>query len=1572
MAKKLNKKIVVILLVIAGLGALGMGGLGFYYLRERDPEHCLRKAEAALERNDYKTAERYFGRACGVAKSNQEKIANFFRFSEFQLMQNEHHEPDWPKALGCWSAVLKIDPKHPEALRKLFDYFYEIADLGQSLYWKQVQEYAEKLLEVEKEKNLTADPLILSAHGRAVLEIARSGGTTNRQELLDQAVADFQNYIKLKPTDIKGYEYLADCSLVQGDIEASRGNLQGQQTARQKAEEVLKQAVEAAEDKPAAWAATIEFELETLKDPNRIDSIRAEVETLTKTLPPSGRLYLALSAAYEQSSGLNRAEELAKAVAAVRQAVALEPENVRYAIRLATLLHRLGSISQSSKEMEEALQIAEASLNLPDAQDKPGPRQYYSRANQYGLLSLIAQIHIEQILETPQPDPMTAETKKRLERVKSTSDKIAQIVGSQENPTIQKWQGLITLAEGQRDKAIRQLYKAYEQSKALDLPNQVSQIDSYLCYTLAGEMARQNVFGMQKEFLEKAIFNRTSIAAWKPQSILEYAKILILSRSFPQAAAMIGAYERAKGSTPETQQMRLQVYIEAGLTQEAEELLSKMDPASSETMQFQLSLASRKVGELMGRINAEEDPAKIESLRAERLPLYETQFRLFSQLLAKDPALVDPTLLHASCQRWIQEDQADKARQLVNAYLGVHPGELSFLILQKHLEQPDPKSIPSEQMRNLTRQAIEQVADPKIRILSLAQYHQSANETAEALTAYQKAYEQYPEDIQVVLPYYEFLLNQKSFDQAEKITKQSRDKNLDGCEGNFFAAQLEMARQDLPLALRKLDECLTYRPLFPQAWLLKSRIFYSQNDLQAALEAAQKAATMNPLSPDIILHYASLVHERNVRLGNRVTDEQSAEAERLLLFALILNPNNRNLQSFYAEIMYEKDPEKSLAMRQQLLRREPSVSNAVLLGNMAMRMAQDQRDTAKQKGLYQVAEKAYQQALTMAPDNEGVLNAYSEYMRLTGQSRQAETMLGTQPDVLWRFYLRDGQYDKAETLLENLRKEKPEDLDLLRGLILVAQGKGDRTALRRYLDALLPLSKGADDELWVLQRYLEFEFTDTIEKQIASFRERYPDNTYVLLLEAWLQMSRGKLQDAMAQVNQFLSTNQDHAGAWRLRGRIYRLIGDYPKAIESLLQSKTLDPIPVCRIELANVYLENGQLEAAIGELRTALNEPQAPMQIRSMLEGIYEKRNRVNDLRIFYKETLEKYPDSVYWHFRAGKFAYDQKDYPTAEAMLSKAWELSRKQGPGDARTLDYYLEVLLQSKAYNKLLAFAAENIDSPHAAILYTYTAQTHLELGQKEKAAQNFFQAMDKVGTNIDLMNGIVSIIVDKTGPDTVVQWCQQKLSQDKKSLPGLLAAINLYTLTGQYNQALQYMDTCLELLNPQQMEWVVLSLKKANLYTMAYAQTSDEEYFKKSLALMEEIVTLMPQNYTAMNNLAYLLADSNQQLDKALEYSRKACQNDLGNPVFLDTYAYIQCLLGNYEDAHQSLLRTIQLHEAQNEPIPWEVHKHMGMAQEGMKKIPEALAAYRRAIETAGIPAKEKETLDQKIRELIES
>ena len=103
---------------------------------------------------------------------------------------------------------------------------------------------------------------------------------------------------------------------------------------------------------------------------------------------------------------------------------------------------------------------------------------------------------------------------------------ISNYIGTTENPIVQKFQGMLALAKGEQDKAVRLMYSAYEQSKALDKEGQRSGIDPVLCITLADIMKERGEPGMQREFLEKAIINNNPIILQKPDLILDYAEIL--------------------------------------------------------------------------------------------------------------------------------------------------------------------------------------------------------------------------------------------------------------------------------------------------------------------------------------------------------------------------------------------------------------------------------------------------------------------------------------------------------------------------------------------------------------------------------------------------------------------------------------------------------------------------------------------------------------------------------------------------------------------------------------------------------------------------------------------------------------------------------------------------------------------------------------------------------------------------------------------------------------------------------------------------------------------------------------
>lgn len=324
--------------------------------------------------------------------------------------------------------------------------------------------------------------------------------------------------------------------------------------------------------------------------------------------------------------------------------------------------------------------------------------------------------------------------------------------------------------------------------------------------------------------------------------------------------------------------------------------------------------------------------------------------------------------------------------------------------------------------------------------------------------------------------------------------------------------------------------------------------------------------------------------------------------------ARFLNPSDWQLQSVYAETISNTDPDKALLIRQGLLKTYPTATNALMLGNMALRMAQSEWDAAKKTGLIELAGSAFEQAVEMEPDNEMPKQSYADYLRLAGKSEEVTDFLGDDENLLWKYYLRNSQFEQALEIQNKLFNQNPEDITLVRGLVLTMEGMGNREQVKHYLGLLAELDNDKESQLWVLQKYLDNGFALEAEEKLASLKERYPDEKLVLLIEAWTQMGKGELEESLSLTNRYLEIDTENAGAWRLRGRLYRLMNQPQKAISDLQRSKRIAPTPMVRLELATVYNEISNPQGAIGELKEGLDDPQSPLQLRTMLEAIYKK----------------------------------------------------------------------------------------------------------------------------------------------------------------------------------------------------------------------------------------------------------------------------------------------------------------------------------------------------------------------------
>ena len=158
--RRLNKKVALIgsvFFVLLILGAI----LLFLYL-SRDPQKFIQDGDAALmaareatdkqiKEDEYKTAERSYLKARSLAKTDALKIDMLFKLADIYIETDQ-----WRKVLGCWNAIVQIDPKNLKARFGRLQYVYIMADgiVNQLWQWQEVESQASEFIEVVEDKGL--------------------------------------------------------------------------------------------------------------------------------------------------------------------------------------------------------------------------------------------------------------------------------------------------------------------------------------------------------------------------------------------------------------------------------------------------------------------------------------------------------------------------------------------------------------------------------------------------------------------------------------------------------------------------------------------------------------------------------------------------------------------------------------------------------------------------------------------------------------------------------------------------------------------------------------------------------------------------------------------------------------------------------------------------------------------------------------------------------------------------------------------------------------------------------------------------------------------------------------------------------------------------------------------------------------------------------------------------------------------------------------------------------------------------------------------------------------------------
>jgi len=383
--------------------------------------------------------------------------------------------------------------------------------------------------------------------------------------------------------------------------------------------------------------------------------------------------------------------------------------------------------------------------------------------------------------------------------------------------------------------------------------------------------------------------------------------------------------------------------------------------------------------------------------------------------------------------------------------------------------------------------------------------------------------------------------------------------------------------------------------------------------------------------------------------------------------------------------------------------------------------------------------------------------------------------------------------------------------------------------------------------------------------------------------------------------------------------------------------------------KLVDLYLQEKKLEDAQNTAILYLERMGESDQSCQRIAEYFIKNSMVIEGLEFFDSYLKNHPSANNVNVITGLLNEAQKDLDAALRSYHKMLEKDETASFARGRLAGIYIAAERYDDA---LQLYDGIDYDDPTEI-------QVKLQICQNLLGSENPpFQRVEKIMLSVK----------DKFGAESPVYYilgfAQMQLSRDSDAEQNFFTATKLnpsdflsffYLSNVQYNQekfeeSLRSIIRAVE-LRPDIKDFYVL---KGLLYNRLENTEKAIETYEAGLAIKSDPNNAEP---TLLNNYAYLLAENNMNLEKALEMAKKAVLSDQENRSFLDTIGWVYFKLGNVEDAMRYIEKSLQI-----DPNDPEVLDHLGDIFEKMGKIDSAIANWQRALQNDSENEKIKEKL----------
>ncbi len=774
---------------------------------------------------------------------------------------------------------------------------------------------------------------------------------------------------------------------------------------------------------------------------------------------------------------------------------------------------------------------------------------------------------------------------------------------------------------------------------------------------------------------------------------------------------------------------------------------------------------------------------------------------------------------------------------------------------------------------------------------------------------------------QVALPLARAYLQQgKHLSARETLEKVSPSSDEARLERQVLLAESKRIGRDTDAAVEDYRTILDSHPEHQDATAGLARALIIANEPNAALDLLRSWTERNGNHPEI-LYLTGLAHYRlgNVEDTTAVLTDATSSVPATDMFL----PIRRNILTLLS---------RSLTEQGRIT--EAQVYNKVLAENTnsETRERAESALDAITRGDLDTARTTLEELLQQNPDNEQVALMLGVLNLQEGRRSEAESLLvknvdaETTPTPFIRAatmaQLDSGKREEALATLTRAVEARPNDVDLLgmHGLLALSLPEHQyagvvslskaldldrsrsrlRLALARYYQnegqteqALAQLRAAFTEtpEDWSVTRaYLALALNtnrETEAKEIAeSLLNGFADEPQAVTLAAITEHRLGETDSARARLEEQVEAQPENLAALVALASVYQSEGEHDKAVDSLLKAARLQPANLNLMQAAaRAYARNRSPDEVVSWLNQVTDDHEAlspnahslaaQIQVQQgNLEQAKELLSRIPDVQ----QTSESETVRIQLLVAEAEQAATQGDWATARAKAGEAAALR----PDNLSMALIPVQVLAAEGKHEDALA-SLDELESNHGAQAAIDLTRARLLAAQKDEgAAYGYLQERWQATGNPELLPALVNL-ARASSPEDVDDLTRAWVDATPNSAAPHLSRAEFEMASGKEEDA---------------------------------------------VASYESALDYRPDDATALNNLAWLLREKEQE--HALELAARAAELAPENAAVLDTYGWILHLAGQQQQAVEFINRALVI--APDNP---EIEEHLIKAKQGL-------------------------------------